>query len=40
MITLIIENLTDEQAQDIIDFITDRQTENEMEAVTATTVRE
>ena len=40
MITLIIENLTDEQAKDIVDFIADRQTENEMEIVTATTVRD
>jgi hypothetical protein len=40
MITLIVENLSEENAQDIIDFITDRQAENEMEIVTATTVRD
>jgi hypothetical protein len=38
MITLIIENLTDEQATDIVDFIIDRQSENDMETVTATRV--
>lgn len=34
METLIIENLTEEEAQDIIDFILDRQDDNLMEIVT------